>query len=525
LESVHKTANDLGKGSFKYAFLSDNEKTERERGITVNTHSHFMQTATKSLTIHDVPGHRDFSRTLLYACSLAIGDSNSSDSDSGSGGACIMCVGASMGEFEAGISSMYGQTGEHLMAANALGFKQVIIVVNKMDDRSINDNQCESRYTEIVNEIQDLIKKKKLFQYNKMEKNVLKQVLLDQQQNQQEQAQQQQTKQQTNNKEEDSMPFSNTSNGTDYVDDEYQIMFVPVSAWCGYNLIESFEADNLDSVNQRYKWYNSLKANSSQQIQHSYKPQTLMEAIERLRAYPLVEVTQKQERPFCMPIESVYKIKGVGTVCCGRVLSGSIVAAPALVTSSVGEEQPQQLQQLGSSVVLLPSGQASTVKTIEMHHQSLQQAQEGDFIGVCLSNISWRDVRRGNVLYAPVPSSPSMAVPRVAEEFTALVRILYHPKQINPGYTPIMSCHTACLPVKLFKLLAIVDGNTGKSGGEPKKLVSGQCALVRIIPQKPVALSTYEECAGMARFILRDLRITIGHGYVIKIQEKHNVMQ
>lgn len=108
----------MGKGSFKYAWVLDKLKAERERGITIDIALWKFETQNFMVTIIDAPGHRDFIKNMITGTSQA---------DCG-----VLIVAAGTGEFEAGISKN-GQTREHALLAFTLGVKQLIIGVNKMD--------------------------------------------------------------------------------------------------------------------------------------------------------------------------------------------------------------------------------------------------------------------------------------------------------------------------------------------------------------------------------------------------------
>merc|ERR1712178_408177 len=86
----------MGKGSFKYAWVLDKLKAERERGITIDIQLMKFLTKKYDVTIIDAPGHRDFIKNMI--------------------------TGTSPGEFEAGISKN-GQTREHALLAYTLGVK------------------------------------------------------------------------------------------------------------------------------------------------------------------------------------------------------------------------------------------------------------------------------------------------------------------------------------------------------------------------------------------------------------------
>jgi len=142
IERFEKEASDMGKGSFKYAWVLDKLKAERERGITIDISLWKFESPKYYITIIDAPGHRDFIKNMITGTSQA--------------DCAVLVVAAGQGEFEAGISKN-GQTREHALLAYTLGVKQLIVAVNKMDDKSVNWGQ--DRYEEIKKEVQAYIKK------------------------------------------------------------------------------------------------------------------------------------------------------------------------------------------------------------------------------------------------------------------------------------------------------------------------------------------------------------------------------
>eukprot|EP01121_Diplochlamys_sp_Union-15-3_P010314 TRINITY_DN288_c0_g1_i1.p1 TRINITY_DN288_c0_g1~~TRINITY_DN288_c0_g1_i1.p1 ORF type:complete len:450 (+),score=119.21 TRINITY_DN288_c0_g1_i1:108-1457(+) len=142
IEKFEKEANESGKGSFKYAWVMDKLKAERERGITIDIALWKFETTKFYFTIIDAPGHRDFIKNMITGTSQA--------------DVAILIVASGQGEFEAGISDN-GQTREHALLAFTLGVKQMIVCVNKMDDKSVNFG--EGRYKEIVDEVSNYLKK------------------------------------------------------------------------------------------------------------------------------------------------------------------------------------------------------------------------------------------------------------------------------------------------------------------------------------------------------------------------------
>jgi len=142
IEKFEKEAHEMGKGSFKYAWVLDKLKAERERGITIDIALWKFETEKYYFTIIDAPGHRDFIKNMITGTSQA--------------DVAVLIVASPNGEFEAGISKN-GQTREHALLAFTLGVKQLIVGVNKMDDKTVN--YSETRFNEIKNEVSNFIKK------------------------------------------------------------------------------------------------------------------------------------------------------------------------------------------------------------------------------------------------------------------------------------------------------------------------------------------------------------------------------
>merc|ERR1712144_78480 len=136
IEKFEKEAAELGKGSFKYAWVLDKLKAERERGITIDIALWKFETPKYYFTIIDAPGHRDFIKNMITGTSQA--------------DCAILVIASPTGEFEAGISKN-GQTREHALLAFTLGVKQMIVAINKMDEKTTNYG--EERFMEIQKEV------------------------------------------------------------------------------------------------------------------------------------------------------------------------------------------------------------------------------------------------------------------------------------------------------------------------------------------------------------------------------------
>jgi len=142
IEKFEKESSEMGKGSFKYAWVLDKLKAERERGITIDIALWKFNTEKFFVTIIDAPGHRDFIKNMITGTSQA---------DCG-----VLIIASGTGEFEAGISKN-GQTREHALLAYTLGVKQLIVGVNKID--STEPPYSEARFKEIEKEVRGFIKK------------------------------------------------------------------------------------------------------------------------------------------------------------------------------------------------------------------------------------------------------------------------------------------------------------------------------------------------------------------------------
>ncbi|MGB9741048.1 MAG: translation elongation factor EF-1 subunit alpha [Candidatus Bathyarchaeia archaeon] len=141
VKAYEEEAKKMGKETFKYAWILDNLKEERERGLTIDLRFLKFETKRYYFTVIDAPGHRDFVKNMITGASQADG--------------AILFVSAKRGEFEAGIGPG-GQTREHAFLAFTLGVRQLVVAVNKMDDASVNWSQ--ERYEEVKNEVSRMLK-------------------------------------------------------------------------------------------------------------------------------------------------------------------------------------------------------------------------------------------------------------------------------------------------------------------------------------------------------------------------------
>ena len=395
IEEYAKESEKTGAGdTFKYAWVLDSLKDERERGVTIDLAFQKFETEKYFFTLIDAPGHRDFIKNMITGASEA--------------DASVLVVSAKKGEFEVG-TGQGGQTREHAFLLRTLGVNQIIVFFSKFDDPTVN--YSKERYDEIKTITENLLR---------------------------------------------SVGY-----------DVKKIPFIPGSGWTGENLVRRSD---------KMPWYTGP---------------TLFEALDQLT------VPEKPvDKPLRIPIQDVYSITGVGTVPVGRVETGRM--------------------KVGDKVIIMPSGIIAEVKSIETHHIPLKEAVAGDNIGFNLRGVDKRDIKRGNVVGKP--ENP----PSVAKEFIAQIIVVYHPTAIAAGYTPVLHAHTAQVAATIKEIIARIDPRTGQPVEEkPKSIKTGDSALVRIAPLRPLCIETFKEFPELGRFALRDMGTTIAAGVVREITQKY----
>lgn len=392
IAKYEEESKQLGRSSFKFAWVLDKFKEERERGLTIDLSFWKFETKNHFFTVIDSPGHRDFIKNMITGASQADG--------------AILFVSAKRGEYEAGMGPG-GQTREHAFLAKTMGVNQIVVAVNKMDDATVEWNQ--ERYEDVRDAAKDLLKITG-YNINKVE-------------------------------------------------------FIPTSGWTG---------DNLAEKSNNMPWYTGP---------------TLVEALDAF------EVPAKPvDKPLRIPVQDVYTITGVGTVPVGRVETG--------------------VMKTGDQVVIMPGGVTGEVRTIETHHVVIPQANPGDNIGFNVKGVARNDIHRGDVL-GPVSNPPT-----VVREFIGQIIVIHHPTAIAAGYTPVLHSHTVTMATTFTELIQKIDPRTGQVVEEkPAFLKTGDSALVRFRPLRPIVLEPYSSIPQLGRFAVRDMGTTVAAGVIRKVTE------
>jgi len=386
MEKLKAEAQKHGKIGFEFAFVMDNIKEERERGVTIDLSYKKLVTNKFEVTIIDAPGHKDFVKNMITGASQA--------------DAAFLTLSAKDG--------VQPQTKEHVWLLRTMGVSQLAVNINKMDAVEYK----EDAFKKVRDEVSPILK---LAGYK---------------------------------------PES--------------ITFLAISGLKG---------DNVAKKSANMPWY---------------KGPTVLEQFD-LFAQP----EKPTELPLRMPLQDVYEITGIGTVPVGKIETG--------------------VMKTGQKIIILPGrsgkGIPGEVRTIEMHHEQLAQAEAGDNVGINIRGVGKKDVARGDVVCdAAKPAT-------IAEEFVAQVAVISHPTVIAKGYTPVFHVHTAQVPCQFIELIEKTSPG-GQTAKNPDFLKNGDVAKVRIKPIGNLVLETQASNPHMARFAIRDAGATVAAGVCIEVKAK-----
>jgi elongation factor 1-alpha len=279
----------------------------------------------------------------------------------------------------------------------------------------------------------------------------------------------------------------NKMDTVDYKEEEYNKIKTDVTTLlkqAGYKLddipfipLSGFKGENLVAKSDKMPWYNGP---------------TILEQIDKFK-----QPEKPTKLPLRMPIQDSYEITGIGTVPVGKIKTGTMKA--------------------GQKIIILPGrtgkGVLGEVKTIEMHHEILTEAEAGDNVGVNIRGIGKKDVARGDVLCDASSPAP------IVEEFTAQLAVIAHPTVIAKGYTPVFHVHTAQVPCQFVELIEKTSPD-GVKTANPDFLKNGDVAKVRIKPIGNLVLESQASNPYMSRFAIRDAGATVAAGVAIEVKAK-----
>ncbi len=247
---------------------------------------------------------------------------------------------------------------------------------------------------------------------------------------------------------------------------ESDMNFIPVSG---------LEGENVSKKSEKMGWW---------------KGPAIIEALDNFQ-----EPEKPVDLPLRLPVQDVYTIKGIGTVPVGRIETG--------------------VMKVGQKISFQPSNVAGEVKTIEMHHEEMNEAKPGDNVGFNVRGVTKEQITRGDVI------GPAEAPPTVAKEFDGQIIVLHHPTAISKGYTPVLHAHTTQVACKFKEIKSKLDPKSGAVAQEnPDMIKTGDAAIVRFEPQKPLVLEKRSEIPKLSSFAIRDMGETVGAGFVVEVEKR-----
>jgi len=388
MKKFKEEAEKHGKAGFEFAYVMDNLKEERERGVTINLSYKKLMTQNYEVTIIDAPGHKDFVKNMITGASQA--------------DAAFLVVGCEDG--------VQPQTKEHVWLLRTMGVKALAVLINKMDVVDYS----EEKYNKAVEDVKAVIKQAG---YNPEE-----------------------------------------------------TPFIAGSALMG---------DNIANKSDKMAWY---------------KGPTVLEQIDKFAAQE-----KPTNLPMRMPIQDVYDITGIGTVPVGKIETG--------------------IMKVGQKVIVLPgrsgTGIEGEVRSIEAHHEQLQEGEAGDNVGINIRGVGKKDMARGDVICDAAKPA------KIVEEFEAQIAVINHPTVIAKGYTPVFHVHTAQVPCQFVEIKAKLDPASGQVAEEnPDFIKNGDVAIVKIKPIGNLVLESAEDNPNMARFAIRDAGVTVAAGVAKSVTAK-----
>ena len=266
----------------------------------------------------------------------------------------------------------------------------------------------------------------------------------------------------------------------------YKPKKVPVIPFSG------FQGENLIEQTDKMPWYKGWEAYINKETK--VEGVTLLDALEKL-ARPPKRNTEGKVR---VPINGIYKIKGVGDVITGRVEQGVI--------------HPNDI------CGIAPRGLTGLkIFTIEMHHKSWPEAFPGDNVGINMKGLDKNKMPKvGDVIYLEKEGHL-----KPVKSFKALVHVQEHPGQLKVGFAPLVHVRTSKSACKLVKINWKMSKKTGNEKiSSPPYLEKNEQAEVEFEPAQPFYCESFNDCRGLGRIAVMDSNQLIMLGKVVEVTYK-----
>jgi elongation factor Tu len=266
-------------------------------------------------------------------------------------------------------------------------------------------------------------------------------------------------------------------NKTDLMDDEELLELVEMEL---RELLSNYEFPGDDIPIIRGSAREALESTSTDASAPEY--QSVLQLMEAVDSY-IPTPDRDLDKPFLMPIEDVFGIKGRGTVVTGRVERGKVKVGETIEIVGMKDEPPTR----------------TVVTGVEMFNKTLDEGQAGDNVGCLIRGVERRDVERGQVLAVPGSIKPH-------QSFSAQVYVLK--KDEGGRHTPFFAGYTPQFYIRTTDVTGevILPENV-------EMVMPGDNITMRVTLRVPVAI---EE--GL-RFAIREGGRTVGAGVVTKIEE------
>ncbi|KAM3187649.1 hypothetical protein ACTXT7_001923 [Hymenolepis weldensis] len=233
----------------------------------------------------------------------------------------------------------------------------------------------------------------------------------------------------------------------------------------GYNLnnanfipISGLNGDNILKLSPHTPWY---------------KGPTLLQSLDAIPPS-----TNPIDMPLRFSIENVMIIEGMGIMTLGKIETG--------------------IMKIDMDVTFAPSGITSKVLMIKNDTDTITEAKPGDKISFLVKEIPANAIAFGNIVGDSNNNPPKPAI-----DFTVLICILDYPGEIGVGFAFSLNCNDARVPCKFIELLEKIDPRTGQViGRNPSKIKSGDAAIVKMVPLKPICVEVYSQYPYLGRFFI-----------------------